>query len=150
MKISIKSKFLVTGGLIAALTAVWHLLCIIGGPGWYAFARAPEVVVDSAKQGTLLAPVGATVIASLMFTCTAYSFSGAGLIKTLPLLKSALAAISIICLVRAVVAVPYLLSSKLDIWELVASSGWFFVGVCFLIGFLDQFAADKTKHITLR
>mgnify|MGYP003453193578 FL=1 len=136
MKISIKSKLLITGGLIAAATAIWHLLCIAGGPSWYAFARAPGIVIHSAKQGTLLAPISTTVIAGLMFTCTAYAFSGAGLIKKIPLLKSALVTIAFICLVRALSTVPYLISSHLDMWELVASSGWFFVGVCFLMGAL--------------
>ena len=145
MKISIQSKFLIAGGVIAAATAVWHLLCIVGGPSWYAFARAPEIVINSAKQGTLLAPVSTAVIASLMFTCTAYAFSGAGLIKKIPLLKSALVTIAFICLARAFITVPYLISSPLDIWELVASSGWFFVGICFLIGALEQFSANKTN-----
>ena len=146
MKISIKSKLLITGGLIAAATAIWHLLCIAGGPSWYAFARAPGIVIHSAKQGTLLAPISTTVIAGLMFTCTAYAFSGAGLIKKIPLLKSALVTIAFICLVRALSTVPYLISSHLDMWELVASSGWFFVGVCFLMGALEQFTANKKKR----
>lgn len=145
MKISVKSKFLITGGVIAAATAVWHLLCIVGGPSWYAFARAPKVVVNSAKQGTLLAPASTVVIAGLMFTCTAYAFSGAGLIIKIPLLKSALVTIAFLCLARALLTVPYLMSSHLDIWELVASSGWFFVGVCFLIGASEQFSAKKIK-----
>ena len=145
LKISIKSKFLITSGIIAAATAVWHLLCIVGGPSWYAFARAPGIVINSAKQGTLLAPVSTVVIAGLMFTCTAYAFSGAGLIKKIPLLKSALVTIAFICLVRALSTVPYLISSPLDIWELVATSGWFFVGVCFLMGALEQFSANITN-----
>lgn len=143
LNISIKSKFLIAGGLIAAATAVWHLLCILGGSSWYAFARAPQVVIHSAKQGTLLAPLSTAVIASLMFTCTVYAFSGAGLIKKIPLLKSALVTIAFICLARAFSTVPYLISSHLDIWEIVASSGWFFVGVCFSVGALEQFHPKK-------
>jgi len=145
VKSSISSKFLCVGGLIAAATAFWHLLCIVGGPDWYAFARAPRVVVESAKQGTFLAPSGAILIAILMFTCTAYSFSGAGLIKPIPFLKPVLFTISLICLIRSMVAIPYLVSSKLDVWELVASSGWFFVGICFLMGLLDQLRGKKTN-----
>lgn len=142
-KLNFKSKLLIVGGLIAAATAIWHLLCILGGPGWYAFARAPQVVIDSARHGTFLAPVGAIVIAGLMFACTAYSFSGAGLIRKIPLLRPALVTISLICLARALIAVPYLLSSTLDVWELVASSGWFFVGICFSMGALEQFFDKK-------
>lgn len=146
MNTSIKSKFLIVGGIVAAVAAAWHLLCIIGGPSWYIFARAPHVIVDSAKQGTFIAPAGAIVISCLMFTCSVYAFSGAGLIRKIPFLMSALVTISLICLVRALVAIPYLLSPKVDTWELVASSVWFFVGFCFSIGALEQFCAKKGSH----
>ena len=138
LKLSICSKFLIVGGIIAAATACWHLLCILGGPSWYAFARAPHIVVKSAREGTILAPVGAIAIASLMLVCTIYSFSGAGLIKKIPLLKSALITISIICLARALVTVPYLIQGKLDMWNLIAGFGWFFVGICFFMGAIEQ------------
>lgn len=140
---NVKSKLLIAGGCIAAITAIWHLICIVGGPDWYVFARAPKIVVDSARQGTLLAPLSTAVIAVLMFTCTLYAFSGAGVIRKIPFLKSALIVISFICLVRALVVIPYLISSKLDTWELVASSCWFFVGICFLMGTLHQFGNKK-------
>ena len=94
MKLSIKSKFLITGGIIAGLAAIWHLLCIVGGPSWLAFARAPPVIIESSRQGTMLAPIGAAIIAGLMFACTAYSFSSAGLIRRIPLIKPALVTIS--------------------------------------------------------
>lgn len=137
---------LIIGGVIAAMAAVWHLLMIIGGPGWYSFAHAPYYIVESARQRTLVAPVAAILIATLMFTCTLYAFSGAGIIRKIPLLKSALITIAVICLTRALVTIPYLVKSKLDIWNLVASSGWFFVGVCFLLGAVTQFTKHQ-KHI---
>jgi len=115
------------------------ICCALGGPSWYAFARAPRVVVESAAAGTLLAPIGAVVIASLMLTCTAYAFSGAGLIKKIPLLKMALVVIALICLTRALIAFPYLLSHPFDLWEMVASPTWFLVGICFLVGAFEQF-----------
>lgn len=138
-------KLLVLGGVVAALAAIWHLLCIIGGPGWYEFARAPLPIIKSAYEGTLLAPVSTTVIAILMLTCTAYSFSGAGLIKPIPLLKTALFVISFICLLRALSVVPFLLHPKFDTWELVAGCGWLFVGVCFLIGALAKSRTQKAN-----
>ena len=45
--LSTQSKFLLTGGIIAGLAAVWHLLCLIGGVSWLVFARAPMEVVES-------------------------------------------------------------------------------------------------------
>jgi hypothetical protein len=90
MNLSIQSKLLMSAGVIAAASTIWHLLCIVGGPSWFAFARAPQQIIDSAQQGTLLAPLGTIVVAALMFACTVFSFSAAGLIRKVPLLKSAL------------------------------------------------------------
>ena len=75
-------------GLIACASSIWHLLCIFGGFHWFAFARAPQQIIDSSQQGTLLAPIGKVIVASLMFSCTVFAFSAAGLIRKVPLLKS--------------------------------------------------------------
>lgn len=140
LSVSFKSKFLVLGGCIAGISAIWHLLCILGGPSWFIFARAPSEIITSAQQGTLLAPIGTIVVAALMLTCTLYAFSGAGIIRKIPLLKSALITISTLCLLRVVVVIPNLLySSFTDTWQLVATSVWLFVGICFLLGSADQF-----------
>ena len=142
MKLILNDKFLFVGGLIAGLGGLWHLFMIVGGPNWYAFARAPQYVVESAKEGTFIAPVGALAIAALMFTCTAYSFSGVGLFRKVPLLKLALPTISFICLVRGLYISPIFFSlNTLGLWHLIASSVWFFVGICFLIGSINQFRA---------
>ena len=115
---------------------------IIGGPSWYAFARAPQYIVESAEQGTFIAPVGAVAIATLMFICTAYSFSGVGIFGKIPLLKLALPIISLICLVRGLYISPIFYSlSVLGTWHLIASAVWFFVGICFLMGTINQFRA---------
>ena len=142
----LNSKLLLSGGVIATAAAVWHLLMIAGGPGWYKFARAPSYIVESAKQHTFTAPIMAVVIALLMFTCAAYAFSGAGVIRKIPLLKSALITISIICLVRALVTVPYLIQARLDIWSLIASSVWLFVGLCYLVGAAGQLSSKSKNY----
>ncbi|GGY68710.1 hypothetical protein GCM10011613_11240 [Cellvibrio zantedeschiae] len=144
LKFNVQEKFLIAGGTIAGLAAIWHLLMIVGGPEWYAFARAPQYIVESAKAKTFVAPLGAVAIAILMFTCTAYAFSGAGLIRKIPLLKSALTTVALICLVRGLYISPLFYSvKKLGVWHLTASAVWFFVGVCFLIGTINQFVVKK-------
>ena len=138
--LSTQSKFLLTGGIIAGLAAVWHLLCLIGGVSWLVFARAPMEVVEAYRQGTWLAPVATFVVAGLMFTCTVYAFSGSGVIKKIPLLKTALVTISIICFLRAFLVLPRLVrESFTDTWQIVASSVFFFVGICFLLGSIEAF-----------
>ena len=144
MNYSVKSKLLISAGFVASASAIWHLLCIIGGPKWFAFARAPQQIIDSSQQGTLLAPIGTIIVASLMFACTVFAFSGAGLMCKVPLLKSALITISILCIVRALIAIPtFVNSAGLDIWQIIASSVWFYVGISFAAGSIEQFTLSK-------
>ena len=142
---SVKSKLLISAGVIASASAIWHLLCIFGGPSWFAFARAPQQIIDSAVQGTLLAPIGTIIVASLMFACTVFAFSAVGLIRKVPLLKSALITIAILCTLRGLIAIPtFITPSGFDIWQIVASIIWFYVGVCFIAGSIEQYRLGKS------
>ena len=143
MSFKVISQLLISAGIIAAAAAIWHLLCILGGPSWFAFARAPQQVIASAQQGTLLAPLSTLFVAGLMFTCSAFALSAAGLIRSLPLLKSALITITILCILRALSAIPSLVyANDLDLWQLVASSVWLYTGICFLAGTVRQFKTE--------
>ena len=145
MNYTVKSKLLISAGVIASASAIWHLLCIIGGPNWFAFARAPQQIIDSSQQGTLLAPIGTVIVASLMFACTVFAFSAAGLMRKVPLLKTALITISILCITRALIAIPtFINSAGLDIWQIIASSVWFYVGISFAAGSIEQFSLGKS------
>ncbi|WDE06309.1 hypothetical protein SG34_005125 [Thalassomonas viridans] len=147
MVVGIKAKLLISGGVIAAVAAIWHVLCIFGGPSWFAFARAPQQIITSAEQGTLLAPVGTLIVAGLMFACTLFAFSATGLIRKLPLLTPALVTIALLCTVRGLIAVPFFLTpAGADLWQIIASSVWLYVGICFIAGALLQFSAGK-KHL---
>ena len=138
MKFTIHSNFLLLGALISTFAAIWHLLCIIGGPSWFEFARAPQEIINSARQGTWLAPVSAVLIATLMFICSLYALSAIHVIRPLPLLKTALIVISSMCLIRGVIIIPYLIQFGFDMWEFIAAIVWFFVGVCYLIGAVEK------------
>jgi len=140
MKLTIESKLLIIAGNIATIVAIWHLLCILGGPTWFAFARAPQQIIDSSMQGTLLAPIGTIIVALLMFACTLFAYSAVGIIRKLVLLKTALCTIAFVCTLRGLIAIPsFFILESLDIWELIASSIWLFVGICFLAGSVEQF-----------
>lgn len=145
LNFSLISKFLISAGVIAAASAVWHLLCILGGRSWFVFARAPQQIIESAQQGTLLAPIGTVIVASLMFACTIVAFSAVGLIRKVPLLKPALITISLLCTLRGLIAIPFLMTpTGLDVWEVIASSVWFYVGICFIVGTIEQYQFGKS------
>ena len=146
MSFSVKSKLLISGGVIASAAAIWHLLCIWGGPSWFAFARAPKQIIDSAQQGTLLAPVGTVIVAGLMFACTVFAFSAVGLIRKVPLVKPALITIALLCAVRGLIGIPtFVTSAGLDIWQIVASTVWLYVGVCFIAGSIEHGTAVNSS-----
>ena len=145
MSFSVKSKLLISGGVVASAAAIWHLLCIWGGPSWFAFARAPKQLIESAQQGTLLAPVGTVIVAGLMFACTVFAFSAVGLIRQVPLVKPALITIALLCTVRGLIAIPtFVTAAGVDIWQIVASTVWFYVGVCFIAGSIEYKTGVKS------
>jgi hypothetical protein len=145
LSFSVKSKLLISAGVIASAAAIWHLLCILGGPSWFAFARAPQLIIESAQQGTMLAPIGTVIVASLMFACTMFAFSAVGLIRKVPLLKSALITIATLCILRGLIAIPtFTTPTGLDIWQIVASIVWFYVGICFVTGSIEQYKLGKS------
>ena len=137
---NLRHYLLLITGVIATSAAIWHLLCLYGGVSWFIFARAPSMVIQSVQQGTLLAPISTTIIALLMFICGLYAFSCAGMIKKLPLLKTAVLFISMLCLLRVVIVLPILWNSSFsDLWQIIATSVWLFVGVSFLLAFVSLY-----------
>ena len=122
---------------IAFAGAAIHVAAIVFGPDWYAFFGAPPPIVASARQGTWLAPASTTVIAVLMGLCGAYACSAIGRIRRLPLLRTALAAIAAVCLLRAVILVPLAIHDPalFTAFEVVAALVWGMAGIGFAAGF---------------
>ena len=98
-----RNGWLVAGGTLSAAGALLHLATIAGGPGWYRFFGAGERVARMAEQGRATPAVMAATIALLLAIAAAYAFSGAGLIQRLPLLRTALVAITAVYLARGLV-----------------------------------------------
>ncbi|MBC3872073.1 hypothetical protein [Undibacterium flavidum] len=124
-------------GIIALIGVVIHLATIVAGPSWYVFFGAPPKIVQSARDGTWIAPVGGLVIAGLMAICAAYAFSALGVIRRLPLLRTGLAGMATICLLRALVLWPLMINHPelRNTFEIVASIVWGLAGVGFVFGF---------------
>lgn len=142
-------SFLIGAG-IAIFGALIHWLAPLLGADWYAFLRSPQWVVDSARNGTWEAPVGAVVIGVLMFACALYAFAGAGILRWMPLVQTGLSVISPICLLRGLVLVPFLISApeKLTGFDIVGSLIWFIAGLSFLSGTSAVRTLSRTSGIT--
>lgn len=100
------ARWLVAGGMLSAIASLLHLGCILGGPAWYRFFGAGESMARAAGRGELRPTVITLAIAAVLALWAAYAFSGAGLLPRLPLLRTALVAITAIYLLRGLVVIP--------------------------------------------
>ena len=100
------SRWLVFGGWLSILAALLHIGCIIGGPDWYRFFGAGEEMALAAQRGEWRPAIMTAGIATILAIWAAYAFSGAGRIRRLPLLRTALVIISAVYLIRGLALVP--------------------------------------------
>ena len=115
-----RNPWLDAGGVLSLIAAILHLAVIAGGPDWYRFFGAGEEMARMAEQGSPLPALVTLGIAAILAIWAAFAFSGAGRIRRLPLLRTALVAISTIYLVRGLLIVPVLLQEQprsFDIWS---------------------------------
>ncbi|PHR93654.1 MAG: hypothetical protein COA69_03170 [Robiginitomaculum sp.] len=104
----------IIGAIGVLVGAIVHIMGLIAGPEWIRFLGAPDLVVESARQRTWLAPVSTLVIAGVLCVWAAYALSGAGVLRKLPLLRTVLAVTAVIFVVRGVIFLPLFLSSCWD------------------------------------
>ena len=95
-----KIDFLLLGGVLSFVAAGLHLVIIAGGPEWYRFFGAGEDMAKMAEQGLLRPAIITLCIAAILTVWGCYALSGAGILPKLPLLKTALIAITAIYLLR--------------------------------------------------
>ncbi len=100
------NPWLVAGGILSGLAAILHLAVIAGGPDWYRFVGAGEEMAQMAERGLLRPALITIAIATILAIWSAYAFAGAGLIPRLPLMRTALVAITAVYLLRGLALVP--------------------------------------------
>jgi len=104
---------LAAGGLSIA-ASVLHLACIVGGPSWYRFVGAGEPIARAVERGALMPTLITLFIAGVLGVWALYAFSAAQLLPRLPLLRTALVAISAVLLLRGL-AVPLMQAWRPDL-----------------------------------
>lgn len=97
------SPWLIAGGILSLAAAALHVGVILGGPSWYRFFGAGEAMARAAERGAWQPTLITMGIATVLAIWAAYAFSGAGVIARLPLLRTALVAISAVYLLRGLV-----------------------------------------------
>ena len=129
-------SWLVAGGVLSLLAALLHLAAIAGGPDWYRFFGAGEEMAQAAARGSPMPALVTSAIAAVLLAWAVYAFSGAGLIRRLPLLRTALIAIAAVYLLRAFALVPLLIlrPERADSFAIVSSLIVLVYGAAYAIG----------------
>ena len=118
--------------MLTGAAALLHLGCIIFGASWYRLLGAGEQMALLAEQGHWYPTVVTSVITLVLLVWTLYALSGAKLIRKLPFLRTVLAIIAAIFLLRGLGfywLMPSFPENSLLFW-LVSS------GVCIILGSL--------------
>lgn len=103
MPSAIKSNpSLVIAGCCSFVGALMHLVCIAGGADWYRWMGAGERIARQVEAGELMPAVLTLLISTLLCGWGLLAFSGAGLIRRLPLLVPGLWVITAVYLLRGV------------------------------------------------
>lgn len=103
------NRWLLTGGVLTGAASLLHLGIILGGPDWYRFFGAGEEMAEHAARGSVHPTVITAGIATILGVWALYAFSGAGLVRRLPLLRLALTLIAAAYLARGILGIPLVL-----------------------------------------
>lgn len=138
--------WLILGGVLSLIASVLHIAVIMGGAAWYRLFGAGEALALMAEQGSWYPAMLTSAIAMMLFIWALFAFSGAGVIRKLPLLKVGLMIISSIYLVRGVgpfVVMPFVPYFASTFWVL-SSLVCTLYGLAYAIG---SYKALKTVRI---
>ncbi len=103
-----KNNWLVMAGVLSAAAALLHIAVIVGGAEWYRFFGAGEGMARLAERGSLTPHLITLAIALVLAIWAAYAFAGAGLLRRLPLMRTALLTITAIYMLRGLALFPTL------------------------------------------
>ena len=118
------TPWLLCGASLSLLAALLHVGVILGGPDWYRFFGAPESYAVAAQRGSIVPALVTSGIAAVLALWAAFAASGSGVIERLPLLRTALVAITAIYLLRGLLIIPVVLTvpypqGAFDYWSSV-------------------------------
>ncbi|PKG83785.1 hypothetical protein CXF85_09780 [Colwellia sp. 75C3] len=133
--------FLVFAALIAMGTAAAHLSCIYFGPQCYAAQMAPALIVESAMNGTYLAPIGTLFASGIFVVLGLYALAGAGFtsntLDKLPMVNYAIYTIATLCIIRGVLPLQLWFRHPEKVNDVVFYVGivWLIAGLLYLFGY---------------
>ncbi len=117
--------FLMLGGIFSIVASFAHIGIIIGGASWYRYFGAGDKMVAMSENGLLLPSIVTFFIAAVLFVWGVYAFSAAGLIRSLPFIKTITTVIAMIYTARGLLLLPALfLTDGLKGWNGMDNPFW--------------------------
>lgn len=141
------NRFLLAGAAASAVAALVHFGCIVFGGPWYRFLGAGEGMARMAERGESHPTLMAAGIGTVLLVWSLYALSGAGVVRRLPLLRTALCAITAVYLLRGVAFLPLrplFPGNSLTFW-LVSSGICLAIGIVHAIGLRQRWHALRTR-----
>jgi hypothetical protein len=128
--------WLLLAGWSSVAASVLHIAVIAGGPDWYRFFGAGEEMARAAESGSPVPTVMTLIIAAILAGWAVYAFGAAGIIRRLPLARTALVAIAAVLLARSAMAfAPSLWAPEQTIaFRFWSSAICLAMGMCFAVG----------------
>lgn len=141
-------RFLIAGGSASlALAALHVLIIVIGAPAYLYFGRAD--LADAARRGSLYPPLATLVITITLAVWGLYAFSGASLVRRLPLFRTGLVTIACVYTLRGLVLIldvaRWLAGEHYPLRQAVFSAGALVTGLCYAIGTAALFRNDAPR-----
>ncbi|MCL1077593.1 hypothetical protein D5R81_11720 [Parashewanella spongiae] len=135
--------FLAFGVVIA------HMSCIYLGEQCYSAQMAPQILIESAKAGTLVAPVATIIVSFMFFIVGLYALSSARVITNLPFLNAAVITISVLCIIRGILPLQLWLRKPelMPLDGLIVGIIWLVSGVIFFAGHRKVKKELKRSHL---
>ncbi len=134
---NVARMLLLSAGWLSVAASLLHVACILGGPDWYRFFGAGEELAQAAERGSSVPAIMTAVIAAILAGWAAYAFSAVGLIRRLPLRRTALIAIATVLFARTSLAfVPSAWAPENNTTAFIfwSSFACFALGLCFAVG----------------
>ncbi len=141
-------RFLIAGGSASfALAALHVLIMAFGAPAYLYFGRAD--LAEAARRGSLYPPLATLVVTITLTAWGLYAFSGANLVRWLPLLRTGLVTIACVYALRGLVLIldvaRWIAGEHYPPRQAVFSAAALAIGLCYAIGTAAMFRNDAPR-----
>ena len=138
-------NWLILGGTLCGLAAVFHVGIILSGPAAFRYFDAPEMIIQWAESDALWSTAVTLCAAAVLMVWGLYAFSGAGLLRALPFQRTGLVVIASVFMLRGFAILPegiMLITSpdSIEPRNLVFSLVSLIIGIAYLKGTVSSWA----------